>query len=394
MKKGFRKTLVTLLVWTLIFSMFGIGTLFSTANEQTSRKIVVFKPGVIDENIKDTLINRSHGVKIKHLSSVNAMATYLTANAEKELRNSPDVLRIDEDIQVKTLVKLPSFISSQKLPWGVDKIDAEKVWSTTTADPIKVGIIDTGIDLLHPDLISNIKGGYNTISPRKSATDGNGHGTHVAGIIAALNNNIGVVGVGPKVDLYAIKALDNSGSGYISDIIEGIDWAISKKIQVINMSFGSNTNVQSLHDAIIRANQAGIVQIAAAGNNYGGPVNYPAAYPEVIAVSATDSNNNIASFSCAGPEVCLAAPGLNIYSTYKSMSYKTLSGTSMASPHVVGVAALVLSTPVKNDIDGNGKWSPSEIRQRLESTSTDLGDPGKDKVFGTGLVNAYKAVVQ
>ena len=266
-------------------------------------------------------------------------------------------------------------------------------WSTTTGDPVKVAVIDTGIELSHPDLKNNIKGGYNAINPLKSANDDNGHGTHVAGIIAAENNSVGVIGAGPQIDLYAVKVLSRNGSGYLSDVIEGIDWAIANGIQVINMSLGTTGNVQSFHDAIARANEAGIVQVAAAGND-GLAVNYPAAYSEVIAVSATDSSDIITSWSSRGAEVDLSAPGLNIYSTYKGQTYKTLSGTSMATPHVAGAAALVLTQTAKCDADSNGSCSPSEVQDRLQATATDLGIAGPDGLYGYGLVNAYQAVSQ
>jgi subtilisin family serine protease len=278
------------------------------------------------------------------------------------------------------------------LTWNIDRVDAEISWGISTGDPVKVGVIDTGIDLSHPDIKSNIKGGYNAIYPWKSPNDDNGHGTHVAGIIAALNNSIGVVGVGPNIDLYAIKVLNASGSGYLSDVIEGLDWAVTHGMQIVNMSLGTSQNVQSFHDAIVSAYNAGVVIVAAAGNS-GGAVSYPAAYPEVIAVSATDQNNQIASFSSRGPEVDLAAPGVNIYSTYKGKSYATLSGTSMATPHVTGAAALVIDTK-KCDLNSDNICTPAEVQQRLEQTAIDLGDPGKDNLYGYGLVNVYQALTQ
>jgi subtilisin len=158
------------------------------------------------------------------------------------------------------------------------------------------------------------------------------------------------------------------------------------------MSLGTASDVQSFHDAVERVHAAGIVQVAAAGNT-GGAVLYPAAYPEVIAVSATDNKDTIASWSSRGPEIDLAAPGVNIYSTYKGQTYKTLSGTSMAAPHVAGTAALVLSMPTKCDFDLDGKCSPAEVQQRLEATAEDLGLIGRDNLYGAGLVNAEKAVI-
>jgi subtilisin family serine protease len=146
---------------------------------------------------------------------------------------------------------------------------------------------------------------------------------------------------------------------------------------------------------VIAAKNAGIVVVAAAGNSGPGDntVIYPAKYPEAIAVSATDQNNQIASWSSRGPEVDLAAPGVSIYSTYKGTGYATLSGTSMAAPHVTGSAALLLNTPVGNyDANSNGKWDPDEVQKKLQDRAIDLGDPGFDNLYGYGLVNAYNAV--
>jgi subtilisin family serine protease len=163
-------------------------------------------------------------------------------------------------------------------------------------------------------------------------------------------------------------------------------------MQVINMSLGTTSDIQSFHNTVIAAKNAGIVVVAAAGNS-GGAVSFPAAYPEVIAVSATDQNNVIASWSSCGPEVDLSAPGVNIYSTYKGTGYATLSGTLMAVPHVAGTAALVLNTSVgAYDLNGNNKWNPDEVQKKLQDTATDLGNSGFDNLYGWGLVNAFSAV--
>lgn len=366
-------------------------------SELPRRKIVVFKQEVLNESEKDALIDNSGGVRIKDLRLINGKAAFLSPKAEKTLAKMPGVLRIDDDAEVFVLenplrAEKRAIRSIQTLPWGVDRIDAEKVWSVTTGDPIKVAVIDTGIELAHPDLAANIKGGYNAINPRKSANDDNGHGTHVAGIIGAIDNEIGVIGVGHQIDLYAVKVLDRNGSGYVSDIIEGLDWAIAHNMQVVNMSLGTSVDIGSLHDAVKKANKAGIVQVASAGNNYGGAVGYPGAYVEVIAVSATDIADKIANFSSVGSQVDLAAPGASIYSTFKGWTYATLSGTSMAAPHVAGVAALVLTRTAKCDADLNGVCSPSEVQQRLERTAEDLGAIGRDNLYGAGLVDAEAAV--
>ncbi|MEK7664024.1 MAG: S8 family peptidase [Patescibacteria group bacterium] len=388
------------------------------------RKIVVFKEGLSDAE-KEKVINITGSVKLKNLDLIKSkLVDVPSQTALENLIGHPKVVRIDEDVIVgalaidlesaftekgfrllnlgvnnegallKKLSKLQGSVqASQSLPWGIDRIDAELVWpSGNTANPVKVAIIDTGISMGHPDLKDNIKGGINTINPTRSFNDDNGHGSHVAGIVAALNNSVGVVGAGPSADLYGVKVLNRNGSGFLSDIIEGIEWSVNNNIQVINMSLGTSSNVQSLHDAVIAAKNAGVVVVAAAGNS-GGSVLYPAAYPEVIAVSATDSNNNIANWSSRGPEVDIAAPGVSIYSTYKGTSYATLSGTSMASPHVAGTASLVLNTPVLNyDANSNGKWDPDEVQKKLQDTAIDKGVAGFDNLYGWGLVNAYKAV--
>lgn len=366
----------------------------SDSTGYSSRKIVVWKTNVSDA-VKTDLLNRRHALREKELKLINGSVVTLKNYAdERDLKNSPEVLRVDEDA-IATVQAKPNqtdSLAAQVLPWGIDKIDAEQVWPTgNTANPIKVAVIDTGISSSHSDLVANIKGGYNAISTARGWNDDNGHGSHVAGIIGALNNTVGVVGVAPGVDLYAVKVLGRNGSGYYSDIIEGIDWARTNGMQVINMSFGGSSDVQSLHDAVIAAHNAGVVLVAAAGNS-GGSVIFPAAYPEVIAVSATDANNAIASWSSRGPEVDIAAPGVNIYSTYKGTSYATLSGTSMATPHVVGTAALVLNSPVGGyDANSNGRWDPDEVAKKIEDKATDIGASGYDTLYGWGLLSALKA---
>ena len=391
------------IIFFLLFVAVAVGGLIISgvqANDTASRKIVIFQAGVAD-TAKDNIINKAGGAKFKDLDLVRGKAVWLSNKAAEKLAKQPGVLRVEDDIIVQALenfnsekvtgkAKIPPQ-PSQVLPWGIDKIDAEKVWASSTADLINVGIIDTGISNNHPDLLANVKGGINTIQPRKSWNDDNGHGSHVAGIVAALNNSVGVVGAGPNIDLYAIKVLNSAGSGFLSDIIEGLQWAINNNMQVVNLSLGASTGNQSFHDAIIATKNAGIVVVAAAGNS-GGSVIFPAAYPEAIAVSAIDINNAIASWSSRGPEVDLAAPGVSIYSTYKGTAYATLSGTSMASPHVAGAAALVLSMPVGSfDTNNNGKWDPDEVQTKLQATATDLGSGGFDNLYGFGLVNAFAA---
>ncbi len=361
------------------------------------RHIVVFEDGVSDAD-RRTVLGKVRGVHQKRLSkAANAdVVSGLSTEDLAQLTNDPKVKRVDPDVVVTITQKggQGSAQATQPLPWNIDRIDAEKVWPIgNTAMSVKVAVLDTGISLSHPDLSNNVKGSVNTINGRRSANDDNGHGSHVAGIIGALNNSVGVVGAAPQVSLYAVKVLDANGSGYLSDIIEGLDWSIANRMQVVNMSLGTTADVQSFRDAVVRAYQAGIVLVGAAGNN-GGSVNYPARYPEVIAVAATDTYDTVPSWSSRGSEVALAAPGVSVYSTYKGKNYATLSGTSMAAPHVAAAAALLLKVPSACDTDLSGTCSPAEVLARLTATAEDKGVLGVDTLYGYGIVNAYAAITQ
>ena len=367
------------------------------------RKIIVFADDVVNSAAQAALAKNFGAENIKHLNLINGMAVYLPPQAEKALANRAEVLRIDDDIKIMATVKPaerpekskkdPPPQPEQETPWGITAIGADLAWPITVGTNIKVAVIDTGIDLSHPDLIGNIAGDINVIRPNKSGNDDNGHGTHVAGTIGALNNEIGVVGGAPSVSLYAVKALDRKGGGWLSDLIEGLEWCIDEGIDVINLSLGAVADNLSFHEAIISAYNEGIVIVAAAGNNgeYGGAIDYPAMYPETIAVSAIGSNYDIAYFSSYGPEVDLAAPGVNIFSTVRGGSYGTYNGTSMATPHVVAAAALVLATPVgAYDADLDDAWGPDEVMLKLYDTASDIYLA--DDYQGWGLVNAAAAV--
>ena len=263
-------------------------------------------------------------------------------------------------------------------------IQADETWPIANGDGVKVAILDTGIDIDHPDLDGNLAGCQNFISWYRNCDDDNGHGTHVAGIIAAEDNDFGVVGVAPKAKIYALKVLNSQGSGYLSDIIEGLDWAVTNNMDVVSMSLGTNSDIQSLHQAVQKVYQAGIVVVAAGGNDGPGSnsVDYPAAYSEVIAVAATDSTNKVPSWSSRGAAIDLAAPGVSVYSTYLKGGYQTMSGTSMSTPHVTGVVALRLQN--------HPEEGPSNLENILETTTTSL--PFDATIVGAGLVNAYQAV--
>ncbi|MCX7043867.1 MAG: S8 family peptidase [Candidatus Sumerlaeota bacterium] len=365
----------------------GMAPLLYAQGQGQVRRIVVFDPQTDQEQAQLGIIQRAKGSVIHHLPIVNAMSAMIPAANEAALKKMTGVLRVEDDAEVYASVKPdgktpppPPPPPQQQLPWGVNRIDAEFAWDAGVKGAgINVAVLDTGIEYTHPDLAANCKGGINIINPKRSYADDNGHGTHVAGIIAARNNSLGVVGVAPEANLYAVKVLNAAGSGYISDIIKGLDWCINNKINnihieihIINMSLGTSSNVQSFSDACDRAQAASIILVAAAGNS-GGAVEYPGAYDSVIAVAATGADDQCPSWSCHGPEIALAAPGVNCLSTYKGGTYKYLSGTSMASPHVAGVFALQLSAPIHVDVF---------------AAADDLGAPGVDDYYGHGLVDA------
>lgn len=287
------------------------------------------------------------------------------------------------------------------IDWGVDKIDAERVWGGAedavnvgsglpAGAGVKVAIIDTGMDTDHPDLAANYAGGYDFVNIDSVPEDDNGHGTHVAGTIAAVDNGSGLVGVAPKASLYILKVLNASGSGTYGDIAKAIEWATGlnggTKVDIISMSLGGSSDNSVLRNAVDNAANNGVLVVAAAGNN--GPttntISYPGAYTNAFAVAATDSNNNVASFSTRGSYVDIAAPGVSINSTWLNGGTNTISGTSMATPHVSGLAALIKSS--------DPSLNASQIRGKIQTTAIDLGTPGLDSSYGYGLINAVAAV--
>lgn len=361
------------------------------SHAQQMRRYIVTIQGPAAE-AADAVMRAGGGV-IHVYDIIPAIAIQIPQQALAGLERNPLIVAIEPDAVATTSVKpgKPQPPTTETLPWGVDRIDAEYAWPAgVTGDGVKVAVVDTGIDYTHPDLDGNYAGGTNIINSLKSPMDDNGHGTHVAGIIAAeRGNNLGVVGVAPKASLYAVKVLDRTGSGYVSDIIAGLNWCVSHGIHIANMSLGTTVDVQSLHNACDNAWAAGVILVAAAGND-SGAVNYPAAYESVIAVSAVDSTDNLAYFSSRGPQVDFAAPGVNILSTYKGGGTKTLSGTSMAAPHVAGTMALA----VQRVLASGGPWDAVAVAAAeayVRDAADDLGSPGPDSLYGHGLVDAEQA---
>ncbi|MFC1521781.1 S8 family peptidase [Elusimicrobiota bacterium] len=232
--------------------------------------------------------------------------------------------------------------SDSEVQWGVERVNAPAAWASNQGAGVKVAIVDTGIDPNHPELKDKIRGGHNAIDEKQPWADDHFHGTHVAGIVAATLDGKGVVGVAPKAELYAVKVLTKEGSGSMFGIIGGLMWCIENNIDVINMSLGAEQGNALFKYAIDAVRDAGVVMVAAAGNN-SKAVNFPAAYDGAIAVSALDKDDTIAYFSSRGPEINFIAPGVKILSSVTGGGFEAYSGTSMACPHVAGLAALAVA---------------------------------------------------
>ncbi|MBI4022953.1 S8 family peptidase [Candidatus Berkelbacteria bacterium] len=337
---------------------------------------------------------REERVQIVHsLSGDDAVVVTLSQRQQERLEQADLVQSVYPDVEVAALRHKDQGSNGgfQAIPWNITAVQAPPAWPTTEALGVRVAVIDTGIDLDHPDLQGSIAGGTNIVDPRRSADDDAGHGSHVAGIIAAGHNAIGVVGVAPRASLYAVKVLDRRGRGYLSDVIAGLEWAIAQDIDVINLSLGTSVDIPLLHEAVQDARAAGILVVAAAGND-GGAVSYPAAYDEVMAVGMTDDRNEVSRYSARGAALDLVAPGVKVESTYQRGRYKRMTGTSMAAPHVTGLAALLIAQRTACDTNGSGTCDPTEVQRRLENTATDLAPAGRDDVAGYGLINARAAL--
>jgi len=404
-----------LLVIALFLSTATLAVATPVANHgKTIRLLVSFDPHRV--SARDVELSGGRVVYVASLAPV--MIVDVDESIAPKIASLPGILHVSVDQPVKVM--------ADTVPWGVSYIRADQVWSITTGwvdvngdgnGEVEVAVIDTGVDVDHPDLAGNIKWCVSVLNGviSSNCNDGNGHGTHVIGTIAALANGIGVVGVAPRVEVYAIKALRDDGSGSYSDIIMAIDLAVKgpdgvidadgdgvivgdpqdDAPEVISMSLGGYSDVPQLKQVIQAAYSWGITIVAAAGNEgYNYPA-YPAAYPEVIAVGAVDSSGNVPSWSNRYPEV--AAPGVNILSTYPDNTYATLSGTSMATPHVSATVALIQAARLAYGLPPlppgtEGDLSINTIRGILHITAVDKGAAGYDKYYGYGVIDAYAAV--
>lgn len=323
-------------------------------------------------------VRKAGGAIKKELKKHKMVAATMSKSALNKLRNNPNVESIEVDVRRKPM--------AQTTPYGYTMVQANQFGqSDTTAR--KVCIIDTGYNLGHPDLPGTndgVTGQANNSAVGNWYNDGNGHGTHVAGTIAAYDNNEGVVGVYPGVDMHIVKIFNDNGQWtYASDLIDAITQCQDAGSNVVNMSLGGGSSSTTERNAMQSFTDAGMLLVAAAGNDGNSAKSYPASYDAVMSVAAVDSNENRASYSQYNDQVEIAAPGSAVQSTYPTNTYASLSGTSMATPHVAGGAALVWSY--------FPQCSNNQIRSALNATAEDKGSAGRDNFYGYGLMQLADA---
>ena len=369
---------------------------------------------VLDE--VDSISDKSHNVLLDRIKNKFPNATFVDTDLVSEtkqrivkvdpsevdslihfLESDPRVQHVEPNYKVKASFTPNDPLFAEK-QWHMKKIGMETAWNYTTGQGATVAVIDTGVACVEhdgftrvSDLSAKCVNGFNFVDGNEYAYDDHGHGTHVAGTIAqATNNELGGSGIAFNVNIMPVKVLSGQGWGSTQDVADGIRWAADNGAQVINMSLGGSSSSKVQEDAIKHARSKGVVVIAAAGND-GGKVSYPGATEGVVGVSATDVNDNLARFSNRGPEVDIGAPGVDV--TQQTVcegglngceQFATWNGTSMATPHVAGVAALLVSLGI-SDPDQVEKWLKEGSRE------TELGEKNPS-YFGAGILDAATTV--
>ena len=396
-----------------LLTILAFSALTSTSSASSSN-IVRVAVGYEDEGVVGKLAAIPDVALIKVIPDLRVVVLRVPLDKLSLIKSVEGVRYVEEDHVARAL----EISTASDVLWNVHIINASDVWETyyetyswrALGYGVVVSVLDTGIDYSHPELEGKVAWCANTVGKRtytgfnlKNCMDRNGHGTHVAGIIASTINNVGNAGVAPNVTLYAVKVLGDSGSGFYSDIAEGIVLAVkgpdgslgtADDSRIISMSLGGSSDSQVLRDATKWAYDNGAVLVAAAGNSGDGDpstdnVAYPAKYQWVIAVAAIDSEYNVPTWSSDGPDVDVVAPGVKVYSTYKNKGYSELSGTSMATPHVSATVALIQALRLAS---GKSPLSPDTIYEAITRTSVDIGPSGFDVYSGYGLVDALAAV--
>lgn len=352
-----------------------------TIDKQDTEKEVIIK--LRNEEGKKDVLEQIEEINYQ-FETVPAFSVTVSEDSLDDLEKDPNIAYIEENISFtiadsaeKNRLPLIRSLTLNSYLWNITETNVPAAWNEGySGEGVKVAVLDTGI-FTHQYLY--IAGGTSTVDYTNSWLDDHGHGTHVAGIIAAQPNPLNnVTGIAPNVQLYSVKVLDNHGYGSLEDVLEGIDWAIANDVDIINMSISTDGYSKLLEDLVNEAVGKGIIVVAATGNNGNeSPVEYPAKFNNVVAVSSVDETLQLSSFSATGNEVDFVAPGEYIFSTYLN-SYNTQKGTSQATPHVTGILALL-----KEKIPNGSKDVLIEL---LADNSIDFGPAGKDPYYGNGLV--------
>ncbi|PLR95267.1 S8 family peptidase [Bacillus sp. T33-2] len=338
----------------------------------------------------DDITNDINGKVVKRLNSTYifrsesldtpALLDYFNTRPNVEFAEANFILMQND-------IKMPNDVYyREKYQWNLPAIETEKGWNISRGNKrIEIAIVDTGVDLDHPDLKNRLVKGYNVLENNSHPDDDNGHGTHVAGIIASeTNNKEGIAGITWFNKIMPIKAMGAEGYGSTFDIARGLFWAVDHGADVINLSLGNYQRSEVLEEAIRYAYKHNVVLVAAAGNDNSSQPTYPASYPEVLSVSALNFDGKRADFSNYGDYIDVAAPGVYIPSTYFKKQYAALSGTSMAAPHVAGLAGLILSA--------NSELSNREVMKIIKNSAIDMGGRGPDNDFGSGLIDVNNSL--
>jgi subtilisin len=376
----------------LVITVFLFSLSLSVQAQGSERSFIIGfhgKPGPSEEAMV-----QDHRGRVKHkFRHIAAYSVSLSAGDAENLRQDRRIKYVIEDTvyQLKDPVGLSAGSIEYENSWGVERIGGRIAHSNNIfGNGARVAVLDTGIDYAHQELADTYYGGWDFVFDDNDPYDDswNSHGTHVAGIIAGAADGDGIVGVSPGTELYAVKVLDGGGFGLLSWIIKGLEWAIDSGMDVVNISIGG-PHSEALEEACDAAYKAGILLVAAAGN--GTEVGYPAAYDSVIAVTGTDREDQQGWFAPYGAQIELSAPGVMIQSTSTDNGYAELSGTSQAAPHVSGLAALIIAVGTY-DLNGDGNVDNQDVRLQMQMSAHDLGETGRDDIYGFGLVDVATAL--
>ncbi|MBD3183823.1 S8 family serine peptidase [Candidatus Poribacteria bacterium] len=381
---------IIILIFSLIF-IYGCSEIIIPRNP-AYRFIVAFDGNENMDKIYDELKEIDIDV-IDKLYIISAVSCYLNEDQKDHILSLPYTRYIEPDYELFMLdVNFPSVafiskyeinISDEVTDWGVRYIKAPEVWDITTGKGIRIGVIDTGITPDHPDLQGCIAGGYNAIDGGRYEDD-NDHGTYISSIIAGRKNNSGIIGVAPDAEIYAIKVMNNQGRGFISNVIEGCQWAAEEGIKIVNLSLGADFESISIKEAISYMTEKGIITVAAAGNEGKNVIYSPARESVALCVGGAGMNGDRASWSNYGNEMKISgvlAPGDFILVGEKSGGWRRVSGTSVAAPHVTGLFALLM------ELNSDSGFS---LRDYVIAGASNHSNP--DEYIGYGMINALKSV--